>query len=253
MKATIAMKVSNRKAKDERESRLAALEAYANLGDTPEHWKRFRLKYSDFFPENLRDWIYKDAESIYRKFKDSGVVDTIKFVMPPLLFYSRRLRLVWSRNDPNGVNLRFLYGLEKDLGMNEGPQSAREAQLIMTVWPIDKKFRELRSFIPGQPLDMDQQTTVAGLPPGKPVVNGITGAIDWEFGCAFQQSVYDLMQQRWRAMVCPECGKFFLADKPNQKFCSTACFGEVKRKRALAHWRAKGSRNRKLRMAKGKE
>jgi hypothetical protein len=50
------MKIANRKAKDDRESGLNALEAYANMGVTPEDWKRFRLKYPEFFPKNLSEW-----------------------------------------------------------------------------------------------------------------------------------------------------------------------------------------------------
>jgi len=231
------MRIANRKAKDDRESRLAALEAYANLGDTPDHWKRFRLKYPDFFPESLTDWLYTFAEANYEKFKDIPAARSL--VKPPLLFYSDRLRLVWSHNDPTGANLKFLYGLEKDANaMNTG------AALIMPGRIVGKSIQPA---IPGQPRDKDEQTTVAGLPSGRPIVNGITGAIEWGFGCIFQQSIYDLMQQRWRAMVCPECGKFFLADKSHQKFCSTACFGEVKRKRALGYWNAKGSEDRRRR------
>jgi hypothetical protein len=236
------MRVANRKAKSERESRFSALEAYANLGGKPEDWKRFRLKYPDLFPSELTDWLYESAESFYKKMKDSpGARAAVK---SPLLFYSSILRLVWSLNDPTGANLRFLYGFEKEVGA-----SKTGAVLIM---PGLFHGKTITPHIPGQSGNEDEQTTVAGLPPGKPVVNGITGAIDWEFGCAFQQSVYELMQQRWRTMVCPECGKFFLADKPNQKFCSTACFGEVKRKRALGYYHAKGSEDRKLKAAKEK-
>lgn len=231
------MKIANRKAKNDRDSRLSALEAYANLGETPEDWKRFRLKHPNFFPAHLTEWLYAHAESLYERFKD--IPDTWLEVRPPLLFYRDRLRLVWSLNDQSGSNLKFLYGFEKDSGVDGGSSG-----LVM---PGDLRGRAI---IPGQSRDEDERTTVAGLPSGKAIVNGITGAIDWEFGCALQQSVYDLMQQRWRAMVCPECGKFFLADKPNQKFCSPACFGKVKKRRALDYWNVKGSADRK-RKAKG--
>lgn len=239
------MKIANRKAKSERESRLSALEAYANLGETPEHWKRFRLKYPYFFPKGLTDYFYDYAEKIYNKFKDADVAGFP--AKPSLLFYSDRLRQVWTRNDPDGVNLKLLYGFEKTPGaLNAG------ATLIMPVWFDGRSPRSLSPVIPGQPKDEEDQTTTAGLPPGEPRVDGVTGEIDWHFGCDLQQSVYDLMKQRWRAMVCPECGKFFLADKTNQKFCSTGCFGEVKRKRALEHWRTKGSAARDAKREKVK-
>src|SRR5260370_34094197 len=100
------MKIANRKARDGRESRLAALEAYANIGDKPEEWKRFRLKYPDFFPESLTEWFYRTAEYLYTILKANS--DAVATVRPPLLFYADRLRMVWSRNDPKGENQRFL-------------------------------------------------------------------------------------------------------------------------------------------------
>ena len=183
------MKIANRKAKSERESRLYALEAYANLGETPAVWKRFRLKYPDFFPKDLTDWLYEYAEHIYNKFKGSGITDFP--VKPPLLFYSDRLRQVWSRNDPDGINLKLLYGFEKASDV-----ATLQSELIMPVWFDGRTPRSLSFVIPGQPKLDEDQTTMGGLPPGKlPSVDGVTGAIDWHFGCDLQQSDYDLMQQ----------------------------------------------------------
>lgn len=283
------MKVSNRKAQD-RERWLSALESYANLGDTQDHWKRFRLKYPDFFPADLTCLLYTFAESLVRL--QPG---TLPFAVPPLLYYRDRLRDVWSHNDPAGENLRFLYGMETSTdttitggmrfvtrfgipepsgrtgvnsdGLHLGISEADTIQVLsalksvgarvggMSAWPTLITFADTEgiSGVTGQPKGSNEENTRAGLPPGKPVVNGISGQITWEFGCAFQESIYELMQQRWRAMVCPECGKYFLADKSNQKFCSTKCFGEVKRKRALEHWRKKGSKNRQERMAKARK
>jgi ribosomal protein L37AE/L43A len=85
------------------------------------------------------------------------------------------------------------------------------------------------------------------MPPGHPEVDGISGKIRWEFGCEFQRSVHALMEQRWRAMICPTCGKFFVADKPAQKLCSIPCYGEAKRKHALDRWNLKGNAERKAR------
>lgn len=118
----------------------------------------------------------------------------------------------------------------------------------MPAWIGRKRGKSIMNvYIPGQPLDPDRQTTLAGLPPGRPIVDGVSGEITWEFGCALQQSVFELMQQRWRAMVCPECGKFVLADKTRQTYCSSACSGAAKRKRALDYWNRKGSADRDMR------
>jgi hypothetical protein len=240
------MKIAKRQATATRESQLNSLEAFANLGETPEDWKRFRLKYPHFFPENLTEWFYNYAEDWALRY-EPGLKEILK---PPLLYYRNRLRRVWGRNDRHGANLKLLLGFEKEVNHSD----VEEGQLLMSGWPYRPKGKRkltLGILIPGQSLDDDAKTTVAGLPPGRPIVNGATGAIDWKFGCALQQAVYELMQQRWRAMVCAECSKFFLADKTRQVFCSPACCGEARRKRALDYWNRKGKAERDKRTAKG--
>ena len=239
---TISMKIANRKAKDDRESGLNALEAYANMGVTPENWKRFHLKFPEFFPKNLSEWFYSFAELWAWRYDN----DFKAWLKPPLLFYRDRLQSVWALDDPEGVCLKLLLGFEKELGRRNF-----SGKLLLPAKFGDKRGRGLPDIvadIPGQPVDREMQTTYAGLPPGKPIVDGVTGAITWKFGCTLQQSVYELMQQRWRAMVCPECGKFFLADKTRQTYCSSVCFGEMKRKRALDYWNRVGRAERDRRV-----
>ena len=68
-KETISMKIANRQATADRESQLRELETFANLGETPEGWKRFRLKCRNFFPEHLSEWFYVSAEEWIRRFQ----------------------------------------------------------------------------------------------------------------------------------------------------------------------------------------
>jgi len=156
-------------------------------------------------------------------------------MLPPLLWYRNRLRAVWSRNDQHGYNLTTLYGLEK------------EAQDIAREHPGDVETDALASPIltPGQPVDPAKHNTVGGLPRGRPVINGVTGEIRWEFGCPLQEAVYDLMQARWRAKVCPQCGRFFIAAKTAQKVCSARCSDDAKRGRALTYWNETGKNKRR--------
>jgi hypothetical protein len=233
------MKLTNRKAKFDREIGLSALESFANLGDTPDRWKRFRLKWPEFFPTHLTEWLYRFAESWANESRDFKEI-----LKPPLIFYRDCVRRVWSGEDRKALFLKFLLGFERDVRRDiEFPSTSLYMPGRMCEVPGRRKLKS-GSFIPGQPADEDKQTTMAGLPPGKPIVSGTTGAITWEFGCALQQSVYELMQQRWRAMVCPECRKFFLADKTRQVYCSSACFGDMKRKRSLEYWNRKGNAER---------
>jgi hypothetical protein len=234
------MRLANRKARFDREAGLSALESFANIGETPEDWKRFRLKWPDFFPNNLTEWFYRQAESWVSWSQYAPSLKTRQ--KTPLLFYRDCLRKVWNGNDHEGVFLRVLLGFELEV-RNKEVLNIDSLFIPVGCWEKDGE-RILTSLIPGQSLDPDKQTSIAGLPPGRAIVNGVTGAITWGFGCTLQQSVYELMQQRWRAMVCPECRKFFLADKTRQVYCSSACFGEMKRKRALNYWNRKGSADR---------
>jgi hypothetical protein len=70
----------------------------------------------------------------------------------------------------------------------------------------------------------------AWLPQGEPTFH-MTGRIEWTFDSTFQQAVYELMEFRWRAKICPQCNKYFVADKTAKKYCSTNCVrgkGETK-------------------------
>jgi hypothetical protein len=239
------MKTANRQAKDRRDEQFEALAAFANMGDGSKDMQKFRLKYPDFFPlepsgsnrvgfQNMTDWLYTYAEEFE---KDSADVPDIKEkVTPALLWYRDLLRAVWSNNDRKGGGLYVLYGYEA---------KARAVGIPVTVGVIHPHL------IPGQFHDVKQNVT-SGLPQGEPIIDAASGAIDWKFGCEFQQSVYELMLCRWRAKVCPEDGVYFVAGKTAQTFCSTKCSGEAKKKRALDYWNTKGNADRKRKTKKAR-
>ncbi len=236
------MRIANRKATADRETQLSALEAFANIGETLDDWKHFRLKCPGFFPQHFSEWFHGFAPEWAGRFQSHPKLKAL--LKPSFLFYRDCLRAVWTHDDPEGINLKLLLGFEqevRDKGVLNYPLMAAFG---------DRKKPSLDTFIPGQTIDRDEQTTIGGLPPGRPIVDGVTGTINWEFGCAFQQCVYELMQQRRRAKVCRECGKFFLANKTRHTYCSWACFVDVKRKRSLDYWYRKRSAERDKRRAK---
>jgi hypothetical protein len=214
------------------------------MGDTPSDWRKFRLKFPDFFPlepsgsqrvgfRNMSDWLYTFAEEFGNE--SAGIPSIREQVVPALLWYRDLLRAVWSNNDRKGGGLYVLYGYEA---------KARVIGIPVTVAVAHPML------IPGKFHDIKQNVT-SGLPQGEPTIDPASGSIDWKFGCEFQQSVYELMRCRWRARVCPEDGVYFVAGKTAQIFCSTQCSGEAKRKRALDYWNLKGSDDRKRRAKKG--
>ncbi len=233
---------SNRLAK-EKLRLLEALAAYANMGDTPATWKRFRLMYPDFFGEELGAWMYDFADKWHLAGGGNAGLP-----LSPLLWYRNRLRSVWARTDQHGYNLAILLGFEQEA---EGIADEHRGEISYEAFT-----RSL--LVPGRGLhDGLDVGKVKGLPQGRAVIDGVTGQIRWEFGCNLQEAIYELMQERWRTKICPSCGKFFVAMKTAQKLCSQRCSDETKRERALDWWNEKGTerraRARQSKKAKGKK
>lgn len=216
---------------------MKALEAFANMGDRPEDWADFRQRYQNFFPtvessfskpgfRSLTEWLYTSAENLLPAWEILPPAEKER-VAPPLILYRNLLRSAWSRSDSTGHALVFLLGFEKD--------------------NLPAGYGVIRPMlIPGQSTIPGQQETEAGLPKSRPKVNPATGEIGFEFGCDFQNLVYELLctGERWRAMVCSQCGKYFVATKSAQKHCSPQCYLEFKRKRSLDYWNRKGKKIR---------
>ena len=180
---------------------------------------------------------------------------------PPLLFFRNLLRRVWKREDPYGSSLKVLLGFDEAWApvLEDGEEEKEDALVFeeegrLTEIPGHIDYGELFMWkAPERPKQhtiglftwIDKQTeTSCGLPIGTPVVDGNTGTINWEFGCQFQSAIYYLMQERWRAKVCPQCRKYFVADKAAQKYCSTKCCGERKQKVSLDYYNRIGKDRR---------
>lgn len=235
----VAVEPSNQLAPDYREGQFEALAAFANLSEDPKEWKKFRLMWPAFFPtadtglktpgfETLSEWFYSFAEEWA-----SLDVPASCPIVPALLWYRNRLRAFWTRHDPYGYHLAVLLGFE---------QQADEIR--KEHFKLDEGVAH-PFVVPGQTLG---QEVSRGLPPGRAVVNGKTGEISWKFGCEFQQAVYELIPSRWRARVCELCGRYYVAVKTAQRFCSAGCASEQKQKRDLDWWRREGSTNRDKRL-----
>jgi hypothetical protein len=173
---------------------------------------------------------------------------------PPLLWYRTLLRAVWRREDPDGSCLRHLLGFDADRIPFPGEEDTELEPLSLFMWKEHPEKKPHPVTINGLTFEIrpKETDTIAGLPYGTPVVDGNTGIISWEFGCQFQRAVHDLMQDRWRAKVCPECGKYFTADKTAQKYCSTKCTGERKQKKALDHYYNRGRAARQAKAVRAK-
>lgn len=300
MERTVPVKSSKRKAREERLiGEFQALEDFANLGDTPEDWQRFRLKWPHFFPDYLAQWIYDSAKywkmittlperppHNYRELvppelgvnfdvvpSDENWAEMAHYfrselhdMRPALIYFRILLRLVWSKQDPDSKCLSCLLGFDADppeeevdgaegevnglFWFGERPKTAAEIEQEEAEKDCDNRNRNKQ----GMPISMRRRIWEAygGLPAGRPVVDGDTGNMGFQFGCQFQNAIYDLMQDRWRAMICPECGRFFIADKIARKYCSTKCTGERKRRKVLEHYHNRGRAARQAKALQAK-
>jgi ferredoxin len=226
------MKVSNRQAAKDRSGQFEALAAFANMGDSPHEWQKFRLKFPRFFPDESP---YVHAEI--------WLAETLPPVLPytttRLLLHRDHLRRVWAGIDHKGESLTILYGFEKKL---------------IPIEPKNTRFGEPHKpnplFIDGRTLT-DRELERGRLPEGEPVVDGLSGEILWKFGNEIQQSIYELMRFRWRAKICAQCGKCFVAEKTAQMYCSSNCSVRAARARSLDNWNRRGSAIRKAKRKGG--
>jgi hypothetical protein len=172
-------------------------------------------------------------------------------VRPPLLFYRNLLRRVWRRKDPYGNSLSVLLGFDAAMApiLEEGEIEKEDPSIIEvggTIIELEAPVDYGQLFMWKAPetempqVDTDngiitwkQRETNCGLPIGTPTVDVDTSTIVWKFDCQFQSGIYYLMQERWRARVCPQCRKYFVADKVARRYCSTDCYEERKRKESL--------------------
>jgi hypothetical protein len=56
----------------------------------------------------------------------------------------------------------------------------------------------------------------------------------------FETALWLLSRESWRAKVCGECGRYFIATKPAESYCSPECQNEAKRKQRLEWWNKAG-------------
>ena len=183
--------------------------------------------------------------------EEVGRPEVKKQILTPLLWYRNRVRLIWARDDPDALNLMVLLGFEKEaMEKAKTAQSGHQIEGWMSPFAIPgKPFNpEERHTIGGLPkgAKVEKPDAIEGLPRGEPTIQ-MTGRIEWTFGFVLQQAVYELTQQcRWRAKMCPVCGKYFVAKKTAQKHCSTTCYREKKIREALDFYhRPRGGKDRR--------
>ena len=211
--------------REQRERLYSALENFVNISDDEAAYEMFAAQSPDFFPMEIDDgsgnrltWVSECQEMV--------------------LTFRDLLRSIW-RSDPRALRdetLRILMSLAPEVFQNsEGYYSGSNSP----AGHFDNAIRKLKIFHP------DVKPISANIIP-----SWRSGIFIYRPLNAFQNALYLLFRESWRARVCPSCERFFIADKAARMYCTSRCSGEARRRRDLDWWRREGSHKRRTESAK---
>jgi len=149
---------------------------------------------------------------------------------PLFLFYRDALRDVWTLGPrANRYYLSFLLGMLWSQSATQ-PPIVFDARLKKIWAGLESKYGciEVAQFPPLQPMWLtgDFMYTPMQVAPRN----------------EFQVALYLLFRESWRAKVCAHCSKFFVAEKPAQRFCDGQCSNVAHRASALKWWKREGAK-----------
>jgi hypothetical protein len=231
----------------EREWLMGRLEEFANLDDRESEFERFFGSYPEFAPVVVRD--VTDHNTVWEP-GPGGEEYPISWprVAPwrpdfYRLFRAFRdiLRQAWTHGSDFAVQMllgihpraRFILRGElrpEGLSWWEGPEQGLEAELVEGVKALQGAYH--LDLHPGVSTDWS------------------AGRFEYHPDTQFRLAFYLLFRQSWRARQCPRCGRYFVADKPPQRYCSSRCYGAAKQQRDLYYWRTVGAQRRQQRLRK---
>jgi hypothetical protein len=216
----------------------SGLEAIANLGDSKEDYETIAKKWPEMWPCEITD-----------SSRESLAWDVHAHRL--LLVYRDSLRAVWRDHNKykTPFTLLFLLGAsdtftELNRGEmvlhNDGQQAWRSTSMLDDPKGIHLAWQVLKSNYP----DAGEVHRALIYPVWS------YGAFLYRWSNKFQFALYHLFRDSWRAKMCPACGRFFIADKPPQRYCGTVCSKNTHNFAALEWWRRTGSEKRRARKAK---
>lgn len=236
---TIAKTTANRRAGEERERLFAGLEIFVNAADSEEEFSKLQTQVPTFWPLPLRgpfgprgldqplEWP-SGGQPLFRAFRD----------------YLRRL---W-RSDfygDDGVMMDGRY-LEYVLGLETRYMANPPEGLVDATLP-DQAFRV------GWVALQSKHKGAYCARPASVLPQWRNGKFEYFGSNDFQRAVYLLLTESWRARVCRRCGRYFIADKAAQMFCSTPCSNQSKLEIGRRYWLEKGITLRDQRIKKSRK
>jgi len=215
---------SNQRATPDRGAIFAALELFVNCGDKLSDLRRFRQQHPQFFPQEF----YKQSEQLGSAGKNDNFFNWLK----------RQLRSVWRGWDSEGTRLAVLLGIKAvSYAGPPGGDFAAEVTEHMAIFSDLVRLWET-------PTEKDISLGANTLFPARITPDWQEGKFRYEPTIDFQNAVYALMNESWRARLCANCPKYMIAAKPGNIYCSTKCTGDARRKRDLDYWRSAGNARR---------
>jgi len=235
---------SNRKARDARLVDYDALADFVNLGNTSDDWAKICRKWPQFFPPKFMEMIYAKAQAWSSKTNLPFTTYNILEEECYKPFFPRREFGSITGCIREHADLVSLFGIQMYL---QGVWRKEHGDPFCVKRPPRGLLYSLDGL--GTLRDSPRPNL---LDPG-PVVRGNPAMIRVEFRDQFQRAIFGLMvRESWRAKVSPECGKYFVAEKTHQKYCSERCFYEIQLKRSAEYYKAKGKFRRQARAVRAK-
>jgi hypothetical protein len=216
---TLAAFDVNRLAAPDREHLFKGLERFVNTDDSLGEYKALSKGFPGFWPRALLNeqgnslaW-HDECHALFLVFRDG-----LRYVWTPLPDMVKR------------GTLAFLLGIGGEFQTLE----AGDHVFLPTPVGLNEAWDKIRSQHP------------SGSDTGRPLIHPkwTGGDLAYIPSNDFQAALHLLWRESWRAKVCANCSTYFVASKPAQLYCGTACSGGVKRERTLKWWRDTGAKRR---------
>lgn len=235
--STVRVRIPKERAEKELQLAWDRLEHFVNLDDDSSKWAKFGDQYPNFFPvEFSEDEGWQDNDELLKP-KKVGYQSEFRALFCALRDMTRKVW--WSGAD---TELSILLGVDPEAVKIMTHQTKAQPIEHSLGGPYGRLEKGMAEISPDFKLILAHPMRATSLRP-----DWRLGTFRYEPDNEFRRALYALFQQSWRAKTCPRCGRCFVADKPAQMYCSTACYGASKQGRDRTYWRTTGSERREKR------
>ena len=218
------------------------LTALANLSDDMSEYQKLMLTYPDVWPMEIQNGAGEKLQWAPEAFA-------------LLRLYRDLLRCVWDwPHDPAShyernrkrEALQILMGISnfETMGISNFERMLKEEDFPPGTPSSEYQctWREIRSNIAG----------AIPASPGRAFPSWPSGQFVYVPANPFQEALYLLFRESWRARICRACQKFFVADKQQRQYCSSVCAGEAKKRHDLEWWHRRHGKVARSQKKRGK-